>query len=338
MLVGVESMGLRRDLPGARMPRDRSRMMRDVHLWFFFSLGLGFACLPSAVRAQERMEYRALIEEAMREWEAGHWDESRGLFRAAHALEPNARTLRGIGMASFEMRDYPEAYRVLQAAMSETRHPLDEIQRLDVTSLLARIEARIGRYALVDVAEGAALELDGSPIDWHPGESIFLALGNHAIRMRASNVEAWRTVVVYGGESGSISFAPPAPEPAVVETPAALPGPLDRPDRRRPLRRPLEIAGMAGGGGLAAAGVVLLGLGVGDRNRVREARDGTEWAELAELNARAPRRIATGIGLAGLGLAGAAVAAGYFFHDRRDARRPVEVSISPTSVGVRGTF
>jgi outer membrane protein assembly factor BamD (BamD/ComL family) len=47
-----------------------------------------------------------LIGDAVAEYEAGHYQEARALFRQAHEKQPTARTLRGIGMASFELRDY----------------------------------------------------------------------------------------------------------------------------------------------------------------------------------------------------------------------------------------
>ena len=50
-------------------------------------------------------EYEAMITDGLAEFQAQRYAEARALFERAHALSPNARTLRGIGMVAFEMRD-----------------------------------------------------------------------------------------------------------------------------------------------------------------------------------------------------------------------------------------
>jgi len=65
----------------------------------------------------------AATMDAVAEYEAGHYQEARALFRQAHEKSPTARTLRGIGMASFELRDYVEATRALTASLRDVRPP-----------------------------------------------------------------------------------------------------------------------------------------------------------------------------------------------------------------------
>src|SRR6185295_14720316 len=67
---------------------------------------------------------RALLARAIAEYDAGRFLEARALFRRAQQESPSARTLRGIGMASFELRDYVAASRALGMSLKETRHPL----------------------------------------------------------------------------------------------------------------------------------------------------------------------------------------------------------------------
>ena len=59
------------------------------------SLGLSHVAL-----AQEDAEaqYKQLIQQALGEFRRQNWPEARVLFRRAHALSPNARTLRGMGV------------------------------------------------------------------------------------------------------------------------------------------------------------------------------------------------------------------------------------------------
>ncbi|MEY4512912.1 MAG: hypothetical protein RLZZ450_5034 [Pseudomonadota bacterium] len=60
------------------------------------------------VLAQDRLEvpgYRETIAEALIEYEAHNYLEARTLFERAHKLYPNARTLRGLAVVAFELRN-----------------------------------------------------------------------------------------------------------------------------------------------------------------------------------------------------------------------------------------
>ena len=46
--------------------------------------------------------YSKALASAMAEYELGNWTEARALFEQAHELNPNARTLRAIGLCAFE--------------------------------------------------------------------------------------------------------------------------------------------------------------------------------------------------------------------------------------------
>src|SRR6266704_960888 len=76
---------------------------------------------PAVQEPSESAQYRALLEEAVTEYDARHYEEARALFRRAHEVSPNARTLRGIGMASFELREYIEALRSLEGSLADKR-------------------------------------------------------------------------------------------------------------------------------------------------------------------------------------------------------------------------
>src|SRR5688572_29305605 len=93
-----------------------------------FSLTL-LAAAPAAAQDAPPAGYRAVIDEAIAESGASRWEEARALFRRAHGMYPNARTLRGIGMSSFELRDYVGAYRALGEALASTVQPLTAEQQ-----------------------------------------------------------------------------------------------------------------------------------------------------------------------------------------------------------------
>jgi hypothetical protein len=111
-------------------------------------------------------EYKKVIEGAVLEFDSGNWGEARVLFEQAHALRPSARTLRGMGKVSFELKEYVRAQKELNAAQVELRSPLSESQRQEVLGLLLRVEKFIGRLTVrVKPAEAdPTVILDGSRV------------------------------------------------------------------------------------------------------------------------------------------------------------------------------
>lgn len=183
--------------------------MRTIAL----ALALGWIAAAPA-RAQSDgapAEYQALIDAAVAEFGAGRWPEARAMFQRAHDSFPNARTLRGLGMSSFEMRDYPEAARALEAALASSVRPLTEEQRVQVTSLLARARALIGRFRVPAAPEGSRLYVDGAGMsagqDWPAREgALLLAVGRHEIAIRSEGRSAHATIDVRGGEDALLDI------------------------------------------------------------------------------------------------------------------------------------
>ena len=152
-----------------------------------------------AQRGRAEDEYDEAIRDALVEWDAGRWAEARALFQRAHELQPNARTLRGIGMSAFEMRQYVEAIRFLTASLTEPERPLTERQRSQVEELLARARAFLGHYRLIPSVASAQIVVDDMPID-DIGD-LWLDLGSHTIVARAVGYEPLhRRLEVRGGE------------------------------------------------------------------------------------------------------------------------------------------
>src|SRR3954451_3776514 len=54
-------------------------------------------------------EYDGFIAQALQAYDAGRFAEARSSFRRAHEIAPTARTLRTIGMCSFNLGDYVDA-------------------------------------------------------------------------------------------------------------------------------------------------------------------------------------------------------------------------------------
>ena len=161
-----------------------------------------------------------LVREAVTEFNAGHWAEARALFARAYAEQPNARIARGLGLAAYELRHYVEAVRALQAALDDRRNPLTDAQRVEVSTALERARRYVGTVRIELVPEGAALLLDGRPVE---GTDLTLDVGDYALTARAAGFKDARvTLNVEGGQSRSLrielvpAVGPAAPGSAPV--------------------------------------------------------------------------------------------------------------------------
>jgi hypothetical protein len=163
-----------------------------------------------------------LIGDAVSEYEAGHYQEARALFRQAHEKLPTARTLRGIGMASFELRDYVEAVRALTASLRDQRRPLTAEQKRHAEALLARAHTFVGRYTMKVQPAGSSLFVDGHPAELEPDNVLLLPFGRHQLSLRCGTcapTELDKEVDVAGGERRDLELTlQVAPPPALRDT------------------------------------------------------------------------------------------------------------------------
>src|SRR5581483_6001559 len=167
------------------------------------------AARPRVVAAQEAEtpQYRGLLSEAVAEYDARRYEEARALFRRAHDLSPNARTLRGIGMASFELREYVEALRALEGSLVDQRRPLTAPQRQQVEGLLERTRAFVGRFVPHLAPANAVLHVDGAPVTLESDGTLLLSFGRHAVTAEApGHALESRELNVIGGEKQDLIF------------------------------------------------------------------------------------------------------------------------------------
>jgi hypothetical protein len=166
-----------------------------------------------------------LIGDAVAEYDAGHFQEARALFRQAHDKSPTARTLRGIGMCSFEMRDYVEAARALGASLREQRRPLTAEQKRHAEALLNRANTFIGRFTVKLKPESASLFVDSHPAELEPDGVLLLPFGRHTLSLRCAScapAEKDQDVEVAGGEHKTVELElAPAPSTPPSDTAGA---------------------------------------------------------------------------------------------------------------------
>lgn len=151
--------------------------------------------------ATEEPAYRRTIEEGLAEYDARHFEEARSLFRRAHEISPNARTFRGIGMTSFELRDYVSAVRNLSAALQDKRKPLSPEQHKHTQDLLDRSRMFVDVYTLTVSPREARVIIDGHAPEFEPDGTLIFGFGTHTVEASARGM-AVRSfpVSVRGGE------------------------------------------------------------------------------------------------------------------------------------------
>ncbi|HKU44893.1 MAG TPA: PEGA domain-containing protein, partial [Polyangiales bacterium] len=181
--------------------------------------------------------YSQVIQDAINEFEAGNYGEARVLFEQGHVLRPSARTLRGMGMASFELKEYVRSEQELNAALVDLRQPLTAAQRKEAVALLLRLERYIGKLDVRTVPVNATVTLDGRAIS---GETK-VDLGRHELTAQAPGHRTLtREISVEGGKTQLVELTLPAvqeevsapapeptPAPAAALSGRAAPAPSD---------------------------------------------------------------------------------------------------------------
>ena len=165
--------------------------------------------------ANDEAGYRKAIRDGVAEYDAGHFEEARSLFRRAHEMNPNARTFRGIGMASFELRDYVVAVHNLSAALQDKHKPLSAEQRKETQELLDRARMFVDVYVMKVVPMTARMLVDGHAPEYEADGTLLFGFGAHAVEASAPGMTTLaQTINVRGGARKelllSLERAPPA--------------------------------------------------------------------------------------------------------------------------------
>ena len=220
-------------------------------------------CVWSSVtRAQagDSSEYEQLVDKGIAEYRAGHWEESRSLFEQAHAINPNARTLRGLGLAAYEGRDYVACIEYLEEALADSRKPLTDKQRPALEKVIAEASSFVGRFTLQLEPANATLEVDGYEAKAKSGVLLLNAGDHELVASAAGYRRLTRHIAVRGGRSGTLEL--------VLESESApqLGGearPTDHPPPPYPASESASTVGpiitmSAGGALLVGAGITAL--------------------------------------------------------------------------------
>ncbi len=143
--------------------------------------------LPSA-RADEP-EYRAAVQDAVEAYTQQRYQEAFALFRKAHALQPSARTLRGLGLASFEIGRYADSMRYLTEALEDARAALTPAMRAEAERVLQTASAFVVRLHLELTPSDAELSVDGQVLEGAARDPVLLDPGVHQLVAKAKGFQ-----------------------------------------------------------------------------------------------------------------------------------------------------
>jgi hypothetical protein len=251
----------------------------------------GTLSLATAAAAQAQADsaggssYETTVEEALHEYERGRWEEAAALFRRAHQQNPSARTLRGLGLAVYEGRHYPDAIRFLSEALTDQRRPLTPKQRDEVSATIERAKLFVGYLKLSVVPESASVTINGQPIHRDASGTIITDTGWLDVEISAPHFKTMlRRVQVNPGDKQSLSAhlepesdmqvrAEPVPPPAPKA--AYEPAPVKEVDSSA-LSTWKWVAGGAAIAGIATGTAFLIAQKVGASSYQKECVDSTQ--------------------------------------------------------------
>lgn len=227
-------------------------------LWLF---AVWSVVAQAKATASETDAYKAAVTLALEEFNAGNFEEAREHFTRAHALYPNARTLRGLGMSEFELRRYVESAANLELSLASSVKPLSEELRAQTRGLLARARGYVGEVHLMLRPSTTTVQMDGVQVQPDSDGRLRLLVGDHILDFSAEgHLKERRAILVHGEQTLELAvrLTRVAGEPtqgagALSATPEA------QRDERRPVYKSWWLwtgLGVLVAGGAAAAVVI----------------------------------------------------------------------------------
>jgi tetratricopeptide (TPR) repeat protein len=211
-------------------------------------------------------QYRALTHAAVEEHALGHFEEARALFAKAHAINPNARTLWGMGIAAFETRRYVDAIELLKSALGDARKPLTSAQRKDAESVIERSQAFVAHVPLRIAPPAASVSIDAREVAKGGDGVVMLDPGVHQVVVSAAGYhEVARSMRWEAGPAPvlEVNLEPKiaAPAAAAEAQPTQLASPVRTADGPSESRRSVRVLKWVSlGATVAAGGVMTAGL------------------------------------------------------------------------------
>jgi hypothetical protein len=172
------------------------------------ALWLGLVAALSAQAPADLDAYDLALKEAVEAHREQRWADAHELFGRAHALYPNARTLRGLGVSAFEAGEHALALRDLEAALLHPERPFPPDLRASVQALVAHLREQVGVYVFRLDPVGAELRIDDAAPIVSPMGEVLLEPGRHrATLSRAGYVTQMLELDAHGGDRSELRVA-----------------------------------------------------------------------------------------------------------------------------------
>jgi hypothetical protein len=298
------------------------------------------AALADSASSAAQASYQEQIRRALQEYELGHWNEAKAFFAEAHAMQPSARTLRGLGLTSYELRDYVAAIGYATRALADNVRPLTEEMLKEMRGILEQSEHFVGHAHLVLEPKSAIVRVDGKAAVVEADGRLLLNPGSHELVSQAPGFEsAARTVQTESGDNLEVELTL---RPASLAAPGsnATLGASTTSEVAATTHAsvaPWVVVGIAGA--VTVTGVVLLALSMSDISSVENARKGSSWSDVKSANDSAPTLSAIGLVMLGTGVAGVAAGLAWKFWPRKTEREAsAALHVVPGGVRLAGTF
>jgi hypothetical protein len=323
-------------------------MRRLVSTTLVVVIGLAVAQLPAA-RAQgappaqnaSGTSYDTLIDNALNEYRLGHWIEAKAYFAQAHAIQPNARTLRGLGLVCYELRKYVEAIGYFQQALTNPTRPLTDTMREGVSQLLRDAERFVSRIELQLTPTDATLAIDGRPVQRDAEGRMLVDAGRHELTAEAPGYDsAIRSLTSDGGETIKLNVQLRSNQ-AVSET---LPASATQPtaassEDDSEVASSLPWIVVAASGVVMITGGVFLGISLSDKADIEDTKAGSRsWDEVESAYNRVPVFSTAGSIMLGVGAAGVVAGLAWKFWPKNSEQETATLRVSPSGVAVRVGF
>jgi hypothetical protein len=219
--------------------------------------------LPAVALADKAQEALKLLDDGIKQFNAGELQEARDSFAKARDIVPDkANPYRWLGLVDARMGHCGDAIRELEIFLQKV--PPNDSRAAEAVTLRDRckedVQPRVGGLAVETTPSGAEVRLDDAvapPSGFTPYRNDALPAGNHVVFLhKAGYEEVTRGVAVAPRETARVELrlVPLPGRPAVVETPPAR---NDHPRKKKPY----WIAGVVVG--VVAVAAVAVGLGVG---------------------------------------------------------------------------
>lgn len=248
---------------------------KNYHVWALATLALCVASLcwvaPATLRAEDKpapdkqAQYRDLIEKALQEYALGHWPEARVFFSDAHAIWPNARTLRGLGMTCYEGRSYVEAIGFLEQALESKTQPLTPKLANEAQGILAQAKRFVSPAYIGTSPERSEISLDDQPVTLRPDGAVLLNPGEHILQVSSPGYKTERrTLHAEAGRELHVQVdlrSADELQPSAATVSLAMPEPQATPQPEAPMRDTFTGQNVTAAGALSAIGLAGLTTG-----------------------------------------------------------------------------